>query len=70
MNGPKPVVGSIVFSPLHSANTGWECPKCHRIYSPSVKTCECCNPILRDNMQSSETYTGTSNLPQQLNEGN
>lgn len=23
--------------------TGWECPRCHRIYSPSVVECEKCN---------------------------
>ena len=22
---------------------GWQCPKCHKIYSPEIKECEGCN---------------------------
>jgi hypothetical protein len=24
---------------------GWECPRCHRCYAPSVKKCKECKPI-------------------------
>lgn len=72
-NRPASVVGSIIFGEtfkaIHSPNTGWECPRCHRIYSPTTKTCELCNPVARNNMESSKPYVGVSNLPQQLNEG-
>ena len=28
-----------------AANTGWECPRCHRINAPSVKSCDCHDPM-------------------------
>lgn len=24
-----------------SPSQGWECPRCHRVWAPSVKQCEC-----------------------------
>ena len=36
--------GSNVKEPLViSTSTGWQCPKCHRIYSPSTAECSQCN---------------------------
>lgn len=68
MNSNLP--NSLEYYPPRDMNTGWECPRCHRVYSPTTKTCDHCNPVVRTNMESSNTYIGVGNLPQQLNEGN
>lgn len=28
----------------HDQNIGWICPKCGRVYAPTVKECPNCNP--------------------------
>lgn len=25
--------------------SGWECPKCHKVYAPFVRECESCNKV-------------------------
>ena len=32
----------IISSTITGLN-GWECPKCHKIYSPSIEECKNCN---------------------------
>jgi hypothetical protein len=27
---------------------GWECPKCHAVWSPDEKSCEVCKPTTED----------------------
>jgi hypothetical protein len=26
-------------------NQGWECPRCHQCYAPTVKKCKACKPV-------------------------
>ncbi len=38
------MVHTHIYQPIPSYDKGWECPKCGRVYSPHVQTCENCNP--------------------------
>ena len=28
-----------------TSRLGWECPKCHKVYSPDIKECSACNVV-------------------------
>ena len=33
---------------MEKKTLGWECPNCHKVYSPDVKTCNCSKTEVRD----------------------
>ena len=35
---------------------GWECPKCNKIYSPSMKECESCNKVVATKTQVTQEH--------------
>lgn len=44
---------------LPASTMGWECPKCHRIYAPSITECVQCAPPMRGKW----TITGPQYIP-------
>lgn len=39
-------------------NLGWECPKCHKCYSPSITECGCKQFIIKQDYPPSKDWTG------------
>ncbi len=48
------------------SNKGWECPKCGKIYSPSIFECEGCNIPVPATVPSYDPNTTTATTGKQL----
>ena len=42
-----------------SPDSGWECPRCHKIHAPSVKECDCKPAEAEGNPESEWKFTDT-----------